>query len=152
MEIILGGCTKTHDTKLVPICTNLSLTGSWYKYVLVSIPQEAGTHMYSTNLYLTRSLYKKVQISLSQEAGTNMYKSLINREPVLICTNLSLAGSWYRYVHCTLYKPLSRRGPAQVCTNLSLFKIEVVCSCPALEWSTNIHRNILVDGCMSYYS
>ena len=104
MEIILGGCTKTHDTKLVPICTNLSLTVSWYKYVLVSIPQEAGTHMYSTNLYLTRSLYKKVQISLSQEAGTNMYKSLINREPVLIC----------------MYKPLSRRKLVQICTNLSL--------------------------------
>ena len=62
-----------------------------------------------------------VQASLSQEAGTDMY---------IVQASLSQGAS-----------------TSTVCTNLSLFKIEVVCSCPALEWSTNIHRNILADGC-----
>ena len=42
-----------------------------------------------TNLTLTGSQYKYVQISLSHEAGTNMYKSLSYNKPVQICTNLS---------------------------------------------------------------
>ena len=60
----------------VQICTystNLSLTGSWFKYVQISFSQEP-VHL-CTNLSLLGRLYKFVQISLSQD-------------PVPLCTNL----------------------------------------------------------------
>ena len=147
---------------------SLSLTGSLYNYEQISLSQEAP--------------YQYVQISLSQEAGTNiykylsqkgagtnMYKSLSYKEPVQICTystNLSLTGSWFKFVQISLsqdpvpictnlsltgsgynrYKSLSHKEPAPICTTLSLSEIEIVCTCPAPGWSIHIHRNIPVDG------
>ena len=95
-------------SKLVQVCTakifshkkplqiriNLSLTGSWYKYVQYkSLSLSLTSSWYipiCANLSLTVSWYKyeqsfshsklvpvcTVQISLPPEAGTNMYKSL----------------------------------------------------------------------------
>ena len=101
--------------KLVQICTNLYLTRSQNKYVQISPPPLAGTSMQWKNLSPSGSWYKYVQISLSQEtgtklyksllsqeAGTNMYKSLSHRKPVPICKNLSPSGGWYKYVHTNL--------------------------------------------------
>ena len=85
-------CTSLYLTRSpVPVCTSLSLTGSWYKYVQVSISQG--------------SWYQYVQFSPSQSAGTNMYKSQSYKEPVQICTystNLSLTGSWFKFVQISL--------------------------------------------------
>ena len=115
-----------------------------------------------TNMYI-------VQFSPSQGAGTNMYKSQSYKEPVQICTystNLSLTGSWFKFVQISLsqdpvpictnlsltgsgynrYKSLSHKEPAPICTTLSLSEIEIVCTCPAPGWSIHIHRNIPVDG------
>ena len=59
--------------KLVQICTKLSLTVSWYRYVQqkIFISQEAAANTYkslpySSNLSPTGSWYKCVQISPSQ--------------------------------------------------------------------------------------
>ena len=49
--------------QLVPICANLSLTVSWYKY------EQSFSHSKLVPVCT-------VQISLPPEAGTNMYKSL----------------------------------------------------------------------------
>ena len=85
------------------MCTNLSLTVSWYKYVQYqSLFHRKLVHI-CTNLYLAgTNMYKSFshselvqvgteQISLSPEVGTNVYKSLSHRMPVKICTNLSLS-------------------------------------------------------------
>ena len=94
----------------VLICTNLSLTGSWYKYVQISPSPEAGT-----NMYKSLSHGKPVQIPLSQEAGTYMYKFEISHQnPVQICTNLSITGSWYKYICTNFFLTQSRYEYVQI--------------------------------------
>ena len=116
--------TSLFHSKPVPICTYLSLTGSWYKYAQISISQEAKTNTYKSlphrklvqvcsikktsplpeagkHMYKTlshRNWYKLYKSLLSQEAGPNMYKTLSHRKPVPICKNLSPSGGWYKYV------------------------------------------------------
>ena len=96
------------------MCTNLSLTVSWYKYVQYqSLFHRKLVHI-CTNLYL---------------AGTNMYKSFSHSELVQVGTEqISLSPE----VGTNVYKSLSHRTPVKICTNLSLSEIEiVVCACPA---------------------
>ena len=119
--------------------TNLSFTGSWYKYVQIFISQEAGTNMNNsfsqselvqicTNLYLTRN-------------GTNMYNSISHSELVQVCTvQISFTRNWHKYVQISIsqevgtnvYKSHSHRMPVKICTNLSLsLEIEIVYACSA---------------------
>ena len=88
--------------------TNLSPTGSWYKYVQISLSQEPV--QICTSLYLTREL---VPIC-------TLYNSLPHRALVQICTSLNLTRSRYKYVPTVpislspeaglnLYKSLSHR-------------------------------------------
>ena len=66
-------------SKLVQICTNLSLTLSWYRYVQQQSLSHKKPLQIRINLSLTVSWYKLVpykSLSLSPAAGTNMCKSL----------------------------------------------------------------------------
>ena len=86
--------------------TNLSLTVSSYKYVQISISQEAATNMYKSLPQSKLVQVCTVQISLSPSARTNMCKSLSHKKLALRCTNLSLTVSWYHHIQ---YKSLSPR-------------------------------------------
>ena len=104
------------------ICTNLSLTVSWYPYVQYKSLSHRKLAQMCTNLSLTQDTGKiYIQLSLSHSTcklhGTSMYS-----------TNLSLTRSWHKYVQISLsqdaskhmYKSLSHRTPVKICTNLSL--------------------------------
>ena len=110
--------TSLFHSKPVPICTYLSLTGSWYKYAQISISQEARTNMYKSLPHRKLVQVCSEKISHLPEAGTNMYKSLSHRKPVQnctklfshrklvqICTNLYLTGS--RYLYVKIFLPLA---------------------------------------------
>ena len=73
-------CTNLYINKRpVQICTNLSLTVSWYRYVQQKSLSHKKPLQIRINLSLTVSWYKLVpykSLSLSPAAGTNMCKSL----------------------------------------------------------------------------
>ena len=75
------------------MCTNLSLTVSWYKYIQYKSPS-------------------------NRRVGINMYISLSHRMPEKICTNLPLTVSWYpTHMYST---NLSLTGSWHKCVQISL--------------------------------
>ena len=131
--------TSLFHSKPVPICTYLSLTGSWYKYAQISISQEAKTNTYKSlphrKLVQVCSIKKPLpfrklvrictKLSLTG-TGTNCTNLFSHRRLVQICTKLYLTGSRYPYVKIFLppaagtnmYKSLPHRKPVPLCTNL----------------------------------
>ena len=127
--------------------SNLSPTGSWYKYVQISLSQDAGK--ICTNLSLPVSWYPYVQykslshrklaqmctnLSLTQDTGKIYIQLSLSHSTCklhgtsMYSTNLSLTRSWHKYVRISLlqdasqhmYKSLFHRTPVNICTNLSL--------------------------------
>ena len=114
--------TNLSHRQLVPMCANLSLTASWYKY------EQSLSHS------------KLVQV----EAGTNVYKSLphVSWYKYIQYKYLSLTGSWNQYVQISLLDGCTYTHRSILVDGCTYTHRNILA-----DDCTYIHRSILVDGC-----